>query len=242
MYQKQMKYFLKKHKIILAILGFVLIILPLVYFSFAFMLSRIEAKADLIQTRIIDDNLEKAKIGKIPEMERANADFENNKIAVGTILAFEKKVDFIEYIETLAQETKNKIELKVLEENNIGADNTTKTKTATKKEAGAKDAEKADIKDSLAYKQYISMQVDLEGDYAGFLNFIHKLENNRYYVNVISFDLQKSFKEKEESASSDNSSASRIFSVPVSQSDNSSNSSDGEPVLKSSLNIIIYTE
>jgi hypothetical protein len=239
-----MKYFLKKYKSLLAIIVFISIVLPLFYFSFTFMLRRIQAKADLIQTRIIDNNLEKAKIGKIPEMEKANAEFETNKDAVGTILAFSSKVEFIKYVEALAEESHNKIELKVLDDNKLGSSVTakTKTKTTVKKEDSSEDPSKKSIEDSLLYKQYISMQVDLEGDYAGFLNFIHKLENNKYYVNIVSFNLQKGFTEKEEAAGDGGSSVSKIFSVPVSQSGNPGGSSDGYPVLRSSLNIIIYTE
>ncbi|MFA5961141.1 MAG: hypothetical protein WC848_00485 [Parcubacteria group bacterium] len=242
-----MKNFWKKNKIILAIMIFLVVIAPLFYWSFLMMTKMIQAKADLIQEKIIDSGLEKAKVGKIPEMEKANMDFENNKSAVGTILNSNNKVEFIEYVEALAQETDNKIVLKVLDDNNSGNSiSDTKTKVVAKKTSAALSDEKKGIESELVYRQYISIRVDLEGNYAGFLNFIHKLENSKYYVNILSFDLQKVFI-KNENLATDKSAVSReIFLSPINQNSNSINnsedSSNDTSELKSSFNIVVYTE
>lgn len=236
-----MEEFFKRNKIVLVICGFLLVVLPLAFWSFRFMLKRIQAKADSAQEKVIDNNLEKLKIEKIPEMEKIDAEFEKNKVAIETILKFENKVEFIEYVENLAQETNNKVELKVLADSQVEDDAISKAKTKTV--AKKKEAEKKTIEDSLRYKQYITMQIDLEGDYAGFLNFVHKLENNKYYANILSFNLQKVFVKKGESEKS-NSSFDGVYFYP-SQKGASSNAgidSEGEPKLKSSLNIIVYVE
>jgi nitrogen regulatory protein PII-like uncharacterized protein len=174
-------------------------------------------------------------------MEEVNAEFEKNKDATGIILNANNKVDFIEYIESLAAETKNDVEIKVLNDNqNNAVVKETKAKTVKKDDAGEV---KKSIEERLLYKQYISMQVDLVGDYAGFLNFVHKLENNKYYVNIVSFNLQKELINKADLSKKQNSSSNGIFLSPPGQSDVSAvTENDGELMLKSSLSIIVYIE
>ena len=242
-----MKDFWKKYRIVLAISGFFLIVLPLSYWSSSYVLKKIEMKADSIQEEILDNNFEKSKIDKIPEMESVNDEFEKNKDAVGTILNSGSKVDFIKYIESLAEETNNKVELKVLEDDNVEnkSDANAQNKAVVKKETTPGSEGEKSIKDSLLFKQYISMQVDMTGDYASFLNFVHKLENNRYYVNIISFDLKKAFVKKDSSPQENQVpvSSGGIFLSPGNQINPVKvDNPDGDPILKSSLNIIIYTE
>jgi hypothetical protein len=236
-----MKNFWKKHRIVLVISAFLLIILPLFCWAASFMVARVRAKADLIQEKVIDNNLEKTKIEKIPKMEEVSAEFEKNKDATGIILNANNKVDFIEYIESLAAETKNDVEIKVLnDDQNNAVVKEAKAKTVKKDNAGEI---KKSIEERLLYKQYISMQVDLVGDYAGFLNFVHKLENNKYYVNIVSFNLQKELINKADSSKKQNSSSNGIFLSPPGQGDAGAEAeNDGELMLKCSLSIIVYIE
>lgn len=230
-----MKDFLKKYKIVLSISAFILIGLPLFYWSVSFAVKKIQEKTDMVQKRLIDNNLEKLKIEQIPKMEEANNEFERNKDSVGTIIDSNSKIDFIRYVEDLAGETNNKIELKVLDDGQSGdSDIKTSASAAVKKSK----EEKENIEDKLLYKQYISIQVDLTGDYQSFLNFVHKLENNKYYVNILSFDLRKDSAEKENSSTSRNFSG--IFFSPARS--NTEIKSKEEAALKSSFNIIVYTE
>ncbi len=240
-----MKNFVKKHKISVSVSAFLLIVLPLFYWTTVFAIKKIGSSADLIQEKIIDGNLEKMKIEKIPKMEETNAEFEKNKEAVGTILDSGSKVDFIRYIESLAEETNNKIEIKVLSD---GENNSATTPGA--KPLAKKDDAKS-IEEQLLYRQYVSMQVDLTGDYDGFLNFEHKLENNKYYVNIISLNMQKVFIDKDGGILKENNSNSNgIFLSPMPQSSNSKSSpvsgldpsAGSNPALKSSLNLIVYTQ
>lgn len=237
-----MKYFWKKHKTAIVIWVFLLVFPALFYLAFMSVMDRIQAKADSIQEKRIDAELDKAKIDKIPQMEEANEAFEKNKAAVGVILGTEHKVDFIEYMETLAQDTGNKIELKVLSEN-AGDDPVQSKKSATVAKSAAQSGSKS-IEDQLPYKQYISMQVNLEGSYSAYLQFLHKLENSNYYTNIISFDLQKVFLEKE-TDQAEKKSPNGIFLSPSNGDDQSQPAdtpSDDQSILKSSLNIVVYTE
>jgi len=239
-----MKNFCKKHKISIAIISFLFIIMPLFYYGALFGIKKIQNNANLIQEKIIDNNLEKLKLEGIPKMDETNAEFEKNKEAVGTILKSDSKVDFIKYIEVLAGETNNKIEIKVLDDEQ----NKLVTKKIAKTTANNDELKKNEsIEDRLLYKQHISMQLNLAGDYQSFLNFVQKLENNKYYVNIISFNLQKDFIGKNSSAiRGDAASGGTIFLSPTSTSavqNNLETATEEEPqILKSSLNIIVYIE
>ncbi len=235
-----MKNFWKKHKIFVAVGVFLLVVLPLLCWAASYMIKRIQIKAELIQERIVDNDLEKSKIDKIPKMDEVNAEFEKNKNATGVILNSNNKVDFIKYIESLAADTNNEIEIKVLNDNpNVSvANNTTKAKV---KKNTADDGEK-NIEEQLPYKQYVSMEVDLTGDYGDFLNFVHKLENNKYYVNILSFNLQKELVNKDNSLKKQNSASNGIFLSPPGQAVDAGSGNDGVLMLKSSLNIIVYIE
>jgi hypothetical protein len=233
-----MKIFWKKHKISVSIITFILIVAPLFSWATLFMVKRIQSKADLIQQKIIDNDLRRNKIEKIPQMEEANAEFERDKEYVGVILSTASKVDFIEYIEALAGETNNQVEIKILKDNQTDSSVKSDTKATVKK---TKPDEKKSVEEQLSYKQYISMQVDLTGDYGSFLNFAHQLENNKYYVNILSLNLKTGFLDKENS--SRNSGSNDVFFSPASSGPNSSVTEEVEkPVLQSTLTIIVYTE
>lgn len=241
-----MKNFWKKHKIGTNISIFLILVMPSVYYGTLFGMKKIQNNANLIQEKITDNNLEKLKLEKIPAMDEANAEFEKNKETVGTILNSNSKVDFIKYIEVLAGETNNKIEIKVLDDNLDKLATKKSIKVATKDDAG-EEKKKKSLEEQLTYKQYLSMQVDLAGDYQSFLNFVQKLENNKYYVNVTSFDLQKDVIKKDGSSiKGDAASGGTIFLSPSSTSavqNNPETKIEAEQqILKSSLNIIVYIE
>lgn len=236
-----MKIFWEKHKIAISIGSFGLIVAPMFFLAVSFGVKRIQARADLIQQRIMDNDLEKKKIEKIPEMEEANMEFEKNKAATETILSANSKVDFIEYVEALAGETDNRVEIKILNDNQDSAKTKESAKAVAKKTATP---EKKSIEEQLSYKQYISMQLSLTGDYRSFLNFARKLENSKHYANIISLNLQKSLLDDAENPlKSQKTGSNDVFSPPSSPGPNSPETKEeAKFVLKSVLNIIVYME
>jgi hypothetical protein len=235
-----MKIFWKKHRISISIVAFILIVAPAFFWATAFLVKRIQSRADLIQQKITDNDLEKLKIEKIPKMEEANAEFERNKNAVGIILSADSKVDFIRYIEELAGATNNRIEIKILNDDQNKLLAKEGAKPSAKK---TKEDEKKSIEEQLSYRQYITMQLSLWGDYQSFLNFVHRLENNKYYVNIISLDLQKSFLDEDGSPKNQKAGSNDVFFSPAPTSDTGSPKvEEAKPILKSLLNIIIYVE
>jgi len=220
----------KKYSPLINIVGFMAVLVLVLVFVILPLQGSIQNNSDGIQIKMIDDSLSKARISKIPEMEKVEAAFAENKNNLNIILNSDNEVDFIKKIEALAEETGNKVDLKIDDANsNSQKDATTK-----------KDPD--DIKSNLPYSKYLSIQINLEGNYEGTLNFIHKLENMNYYLNIISLNMVKSAQDQtnnnggsatpfQANASGANNNVSNV-NVPVKISN----------VLKSNLEVIVYLE
>jgi len=223
-----MKNIWKKYDIWINIAGFVAILVLVLFFVVFPLQAGIQNNSDGIQRKIIDDNMNKSRISKIPEMEKVEAAFAENKNNLDIILNSDNEVDFIKKVESLAEETGNKIDLKIDD-----ADSSIQKPVAAKKDPD-------DIKSNLPYPKYLSIQINLEGNYDGTLNFIHKLENMNYYVNIISLSMVKSVP-NQIGASGGNTS-------PFQASTLGANSNAGNAqvpvkinnVLKSSLGAVVY--
>lgn len=145
------------------------------------LVAKIEEKSDNIQRKTIDNELGQSRISRIPEMEQAIGSFEEKRDYVDVVLSSDREIDFIKRLEALADETGNEINLKI-------SDNVA---LAQKQSASKKEKVEEDIKTILPNDNYLSMQITLRGDYSGLLNFIHKLENFHYLLDVISINATK---------------------------------------------------
>ncbi|MFA5993651.1 MAG: hypothetical protein WC823_01680 [Parcubacteria group bacterium] len=170
-----MKDFLKKNKIALAIVIYFGIVGSFFYFLILPIQNKIVGKASDIQQEKIDQDITKKKIMTVPVMEKDYQRYKENEGNLDVIINQAQDVEFIKELERMAEETNNKIEFKIQE---IKA--TDKTKKPT-----------TDIKGKLVYTSFLSMQVALEGDYSSLLNFIHKVENYKNYVNIMSIRSEK---------------------------------------------------
>ncbi|MFA6383142.1 MAG: hypothetical protein WCX17_01845 [Parcubacteria group bacterium] len=220
----------KKYNILINIAGF-LAVLFLVLFFVVFSLQRsIQKNSDEIQRNIIDGDMNKSRISKIPEMEKVEEAFAENKNNLNIILNSDNEVDFIKKIESLAEETGNKIDLKIDD-----------TASKNQKPAAAS-KDQTDIKNNLPYSKYLSIQINLEGNYDGALNFIHKLENMNYYVNIISLNMIRSVQDQ---TNKNGGNASPFGASSLGVKGNTINASvqvKNENVLKSSLGVVVYLE
>jgi hypothetical protein len=232
-----MKKIFQKYKIQIVGIAFIFIMLPIFYFSTIFLLNGIKNKADEIQKRIIDNNLENQKIEKIPQMEKVNAGFERNKDAVGVILYPGESVNFIKNLENLADETGNKITIAMLDNGtkNINPNLAVESDVPNKNKIGDKSLE-----DKLAYRNYLKMRIDLVGDYSGLLKFMHKLENSQNYVNIIAVSAKEGFEDKNTLLQTTNLNVGDIFQS--SQTPTANPPSEPKKILKTALTIIVYME
>lgn len=182
-----MKDFLKKYKLWLGISMAGLLIGLASFFGAYKLIGSIGAVSEVVQKKTIDNENNQSRISKIPEMEAATRSFQERENDLDATLDEGKEVDFIKKLEALAEITGNKISLKIDE-------------TDQKKPAPAK-ADK-DIKENilanLPYDKYITVQISLEGGYSELINFIHKIENFGYYLNIVSINAVKNASKESE--------------------------------------------
>jgi hypothetical protein len=183
------KIFFKRYKFYLNISIFAILLGVGLFFGASWLVKKIKTTADLIQERIIDDEINQMRIAKIPEMESVQQLFNEKESDFNVILDENSEVDFIKKLESLAENTGNRINLKILEGEKKD------TAPAVK---GAKEKSGEEIKKNLASDKYIIIQINLEGDYMKLLNFIHKLETFNYYANIVSIDVVKSIIEEKD--------------------------------------------
>lgn len=226
MYQGNiMKDFFKKYKIYIVTGICVVLVGNFFYWGICRLIKDIKFNADEMQRKIIDSEINEKKLAKIPQIQKTSGELVENDKKLTGILKEEDEVDFIKKIDTLAEETKNKIDLKIIDDGQKEKDKVS-TKTKNKTEPNIK----------LPESNYISLQANLTGNYSSLYNFIKRLESFEYYVNIVSISI---------SVEEDKSVKERAISNPfvgLSRSNQSSLTPVAEPkfVLKSQVNFIVY--
>lgn len=176
-----MKDFWKKYNIWITIAGFLLLIVAAWIFALVPIRKSIESNSDEAQRKIIDGEMYVERVSKISEMEKTRSLLAENESNLRVFLDKNSEVDFIKKIEDIAAETGNKVSLKIEDES-----------AAPKTKAAASKKNEDEIKKSLPKIEYLSMSISLEGNYEQAVNFLHKIENMNYYVDVLSISMNKS--------------------------------------------------
>ena len=219
-----MKNFYKKYKVQVILAGYILFLGVFIYGGIFTMIKNIQGKADEIQKKIIDNEIDKKNLAKIPQLMSDYEIFSAGRSNLNVILKKELEIEFIQSLENLARETGNEISLKLIEEENSSVkDSQAKTK--------AKEKDKLDIKSNLPYEKYITIQLELKGKYPQLMGFLEKIENMEYYVNVVAFDLKKEEKLGETKTSN-----------PFVSSDSAATPEETPPeeILKSLIDLVVY--
>ena len=179
-----MKDFWEKYKFWINIVSYALLLAALSFFIIKPLLSGIREKSDAIEKVKIDNQISQERIAKLPEMGEMRAVFDQEKKNLNVVLEQNNSVDFIKRLELLAQETGNRISLKIDDVSTAAKDG-----ASSKAKKPKKDDES--IVSGLPSDKYLSMEITLEGKYENFIQFLYKLENFDYYVNVLSLSLVK---------------------------------------------------
>lgn len=219
-----MKNFWKKNKLQLsiciylamAILIYIVVVMPLIL--------RIKEISNETQKMIVDEEINRSKISKLSDMREIHEAIRRNEDNFNIMIDSSQEVGFIKKLEALAESTGNKIEIKI-DESNAGENSSKNTKSSKAKLA-------EDIMNILPHDRYLLIQLSLEGNYQGLMEFIYKLENFDYYVNVVSISLMKDVKERAREVSND------IFSS--SSALDKKNTNGTENILKSNIALVAY--
>ena len=213
----------KKNKLILTIAGFALAFSVVIYFLAFPLIEKIKMTSQKIQEKIADNKIEDEKLGNLPQMEKDWEDFKEQKKITEVILSPGNEVSFIESIDLMAQKSGNIIDLKIGDQ--VDPKEIEKIKSDAKK-----NKEQKSIMNEIEYSSYFPMQINLQGDYKGLLNFIHMLESGHFYVNIISINSNKQI---EKSLSEEN-----MFS----QKNDDKKDKNSKEFILSSISAIIYTQ
>ena len=206
-----------KFKFSIIISSYIVLVAAFVFFLVRPLVNNIKSLAYQIQSKSIDREIEKAQIAKLPEIVKEWSDYESQEDLLNVILGQNDQVSFIENVESSAQLSGNKIELKI-DDSAKDIPDKSRNKEASK---------------GLVYPDYFSIQISLEGDYAGLVKFIHLLENGKFFVNIVSISSVKN------SAEDNNSGRSNIFGG-ARTTDNKIGDQTNNDSIKTNINAIVY--
>lgn len=221
-----MKDIWKKYNIIILIIVFIAIFGSVIYFLVVPFMEKIKVISNNIQAQLIDRELEYSRISQLPQMEEDWRMIEEKQEDLNVMLNPENEVRFIENVESIASRTGNVLDLKIGE--NVNAKDVSKIK---KTEDKSKDAKKG-ILDELTYLNFLPVQISLRGDYDGLVNFIHMLENSKFYINIISIKSEKQIDENSEQGGD-------VFNTSPGEVVEENNKKE---IIISEINAIVYTK
>jgi hypothetical protein len=231
--------FFEKYKLWVSLSLCALCVAALAWFLVLPVIRKINGTTDAIQEKLIDSQLTRSRISQIPDMETAQKLFQDKTADFNVILDENNEVDFIQKMEAIADQTGNKIELKIADNQNSSQapvqpapdDQATADQPAA---PAAKKVDPADIMANLPYGKYIVVQINLEGNYQQLLEFIHKLENLDYYVNIISVDAVKTTQDQ------DNQNLPPTNANPFGSGPSAPKPAPAKEIIKSTISIVAY--
>jgi len=168
-----MKDFLKIYKIQLVVGAYGVAFIVFIYLVCMPIVGEIKNTANEIQEKKIMGELREARLSNIVNLNNNYNKFKDNEDNFNIIIEPNSEVELIEELEDIADQTGNKIEFKIQE----AIDPKLKAKQKVADD---------DIKSKLKYTEYLSMLIAVEGSYDNLMEFIHKIENYKKTINIIS--------------------------------------------------------
>lgn len=218
-----MKDIWKKHQLGIISIGYIIAVILLIYFGLFPFEKKIRNQSDRIQEKTLENEIFEKRIAKVVDLEAQLDDYQKNKDQLGTLLQGGEEIDFIKKIEILAEETKNKISLKILDTEEKKA-NTSKDNKNEKKEVN--------LVDEMPYKNFLSLEMKLEGNYSDLISFFKKIENANYYLDVVSLNMEKTTIIETDEKKPETDIFSSLSNLPAEKKE--------KEILKSTINVIVY--
>jgi len=183
-----MKNFYLKHRILTVCFFFMVFVFLIVNYIGIPLIEKIVSQADYFQEDLLDLEIVKKRTEKIPQMEENKKEIDSQKEVLNVVLDGDE-VNFIERLEKIAQETENEIKLEI--------DDTFNSKDIAKETRKKKKEGEEGILEKVNYDNYFFIKINLTGSYENLINFIHIFENDQFYVNIFSINIQKIEKEEQ---------------------------------------------
>lgn len=225
-----MNNFWKKHQEYLILFFYLAIVGALIWLVIKPLIGEINANADEVQKKIVEQENNKNKFKEMPKLK---VQFENILIEEKKLCPLFKKdqaVELIEKIENIADETNNKINIEIIEGEN-------KKKTNPSSVSKGKEEEKNLIA-NLPSKNYLEVKINLSGLYGDLVSFIEKIENIEYPSDITTISIFYS----EENEFQIESNAPFKFDTIIKEDKLLKKNNDSEMILKAILNIVFYLQ
>jgi hypothetical protein len=176
-----MKNFLQKQKETVTVVIYICVIAGLVYFVIRPLLASINSVHDQIQEEGLKQEIVKQRLNDLPKIQDQYDMLQKNEGSIDILLDENNAVVLIERLETLAQDSGDKI--------NITVQNQPEQKN-TQTPAGKKAAVDNSLTNSLPSSDYMQLKITLTGKYNSIVNFIYKLESFEYYCDITAIQIQ----------------------------------------------------
>lgn len=223
MFEKTMKDFWKKYKLVMTVLMYVFVVFAGVRFFGAPLVNKVRDISYKIQAAQIDEQTNKSRLEKLPQLEADWEDYQSKKENLNVILSQADQIRFIESVEAISNQTGNTIALNISEASD--PKEIAKLKSSSKQRA----TDQKSILDGISSNNFIPIQIELKGNYSGLVNFLYMLENSQFYVNVISLNAVKKIVSANENQ--------------ISPSDAQKNTENkGKDIIETTINAIVYTQ
>lgn len=188
-----MKELLAKYKEAIVITLFFALLGALVYFVVFGFLKNISVKGDNIQEEILIQEGKKKRLESIPAYREKAQEISAEKEKLNVFVSKENALALIKELEDMSQKTGVQININIDEKGN---------NAAPTKSAPAKKDDKAEktLVESLPNQNYLSLKMDIFGEYPKIMDFIQKMENMKYVNDMISLQINQAKEEEKEAA------------------------------------------
>lgn len=224
-----MKNFWEKYKEFVVVSAYIFFVVCLILFAIKPLFLSIDEKINYIGEQKANQEIKQKKIDELPSIKKKVDIIEQKKSQLDVFIDAEYALPLIEELEKLAQQTGNKINIEV-------KDNDSEKKRKEKARNGTGDKESESLLDNFSEKDFITLDLKLEGDFEGIMIFLNKLENMKYFSDVISLYISK----KQEDENSDKSLPTDIFLGSKSDQDISQESNASEFPVNALIEVIFY--
>lgn len=213
-------------------LAAVVIFLALIGGSYVFvvskMIDKIRAKKAMIQETMAIQEYQREKVGDVHKLRDDFELAESSEAKIFPFLDKDNAVDFIQEIEKLSEGTNSRVAIEV-----VPVEAPAKGKNAPKDGGGS-------IMGSLPSKDYLQFKIKTAGSFLGLVKFINQLENSKYYLDIVSVQINTNpdagKEKKQESQGSAN-----PFSAKDKNSGEEKNVQDDEAII-ASVGVVVYTQ
>ena len=177
--------FLKKNKIYFLVATYSLVLVAVYFFTVNPLFSQIKNKNIEIQEKVANQESKKEKISKLPAFKSQVEKVKNNEEKIKIGADSNNMVLLLEKIEKISDETGNKVKIEIAEKGVKEKKQSSDSKDDSSKK------EKAQITEKLPIDRYMTININLLGNYQNFVDFVRKLENLDYYSDIISIKISK---------------------------------------------------